>query len=201
VKADDKSKTLGAGDPPLTYAVTSGTLGAGDAWTGAVTRDAGETVGSYGIRQGTLTVSDGNSGNNYAIGFSGGTFQILYAGSGTCAGDAGHVILQPINTDGTSVFKQGSTVPAKFRVCDANGKSIGQSGVVRTFVSTDIAGTATGVNETIVSTTPDTAFRWDSTGQQWIFNISTKNLSPNHTYIYVITLDDGSTITFRFGLK
>src|SRR5207244_584974 len=86
VKADDKSKTLGAGDPPLTYAVTSGTLGAGDAWTGAVTRDAGETVGSYGIRQGTLTVSDGNSGNNYAIGFSGGTFQILYAGSGTCAG-------------------------------------------------------------------------------------------------------------------
>ena len=201
IKADDKTKLLAAADPPLTYTVVLGMPAPGDSWTGALTRDSGETVGSHPIKQGTLTVNDGNSGNNYAILFAGGMLQIVYAGSGTCAGDAGHAILQPINTDGTSVFKQGSTVPAKFRVCDANGKSIGQSGVVRTFVSTDIAGTATGVNETIVSTTPDTAFRWDSTGQQWIFNISTKNLSPNHTYIYVITLDDGSTITFRFGLK
>jgi len=64
-----------------------------------------------------------------------------------------------------------------------------------------MAGTSTGVNETIVSTTPDTAFRWDATGQQWIFNISTKNLNANRTYIYVITFNDGSTITFRFGLK
>ena len=146
-------------------------------------------------------MNDGNSGNNYAILFAGGMLQIVYAGSGTCAGETGHAILQPINTDGTSVFKQGSTVPAKFRVCDANGKSIGDPGVVQSFAATYMAGTSTGVNETIVSTTPDTAFRWDATGQQWIFNISTKNLNANRTYIYVITLNDGSTITFRFGLK
>ncbi|HYS96905.1 MAG TPA: YDG domain-containing protein, partial [Candidatus Dormibacteraeota bacterium] len=201
IKADDKTKLLASADPPLTYTVMSGMLAAGDSWAGALTRDSGETVGSHAIKQGTLTVTDGNSGNNYAIGFTGGTFQILYAGSGTCAGDAGHVVLQPINIDGTSVFKQGSTVPAKFRVCDANGKSIGDPGVVQSFVATYMAGASTGVNEAIVSTTPDTAFRWDASGQQWIFNVSTKNLSANRTYIYVITLNDGSTITFRFGLK
>ena len=127
---------------------------------------------------------------------------VQYASSaGTCNGDAGHTILQPINLDGTSVFKQGSTVPARFRVCDANGTSIAQAGVVQSFASTVMNGTPGGVNETIVSTTPDTAFRWDSTSQQWIFNISTKNLSANHTYIYVVTLNDGSQITFRFALK
>ncbi len=92
-------------------------------------------------------------------------------------------------------------MPAKFRVCDANGKSIGQAGVVQSFDSTVMNGSPGGVNEAIVSTTPDTAFRWDSTSQQWIFNISTKNLSANHTYIYVMTLNDGSQITFRFALK
>jgi hypothetical protein len=40
-----------------------------------------------------------------------------------------------------------------------------------------------------------------SMGFQWIFNISTKNLTANKTYYYVVTLNDGSTITFQFGLK
>ena len=56
---------------------------------------------------------------------------ITYAApSSTCSGGAGHQILQPINIDGSSVFKQGSTVPAKFRVCDASGNSLGTPGVV-----------------------------------------------------------------------
>lgn len=121
----------------------------------------------------------------------------------TCDGDAGHQILQPINADGTSVFKQGQTVPAKFRVCDANGASIGTSGVVTSFLLTQIvSGTVTTNVQNIVDTNnPDTAFRWDSTDQQWIFNISTQNLSANSTYIYTITLNDGTTINFQFGLR
>jgi len=51
------------------------------------------------------------------------------------------------------------------------------------------------------STTPDTAFRWSSSDQQWIFNISTKSLTANMTYYYRITLNDGSTIEFHYGLK
>ncbi|HEV3481492.1 MAG TPA: Ig-like domain repeat protein [Candidatus Acidoferrales bacterium] len=120
-----------------------------------------------------------------------------------CDGDAGHQILQPINADGSSVFKQGQTVPAKFRVCDANGTSIGTAGVVSSFLLTQIvSGTATTNVENIVDTNnPDTAFRWDPTNQQWIFNISTQSLGGNSTYVYTIALNDGTTINFQFGLR
>ena len=64
-----------------------------------------------------------------------------------------------------------------------------------------ITGTTTNqVDETVDSTTPDVAFRWDPTGQQWIFNISTKPLNVHSTYVYQIKLNDGSTIMFQFGL-
>ena len=56
-----------------------------------------------------------------------------YATTGICLGSPGHQVLQPLNIDGTSVVKKGSTVPVKFRVCDANGNSIGTPGVVTNF--------------------------------------------------------------------
>jgi hypothetical protein len=121
----------------------------------------------------------------------------------SCDGDAGHQILQPIYSNGTSVFNQGRTVPAKFRVCDANGNAISSAATVTSFLLTQIvSGTVTTNVEDVVDTNnPDTAFRWDSTDQQWIFNISTQSLSANQTYVYTITLNDGTTIVFQFGLK
>jgi hypothetical protein len=141
--------------------------------------------------------------------FTGSTSAVLnqlvqYEPAGTlCDGDAGHQILQPINADGSSVYKQGRTVPAKFRVCDANGVSIGTPGVVSSFFLTGIlSGTVTTVVDNVVDTNvPDAAFRWDPTAQQWIFNITTVNLTPGSTYIYTITLNDGSTIMFQYGLR
>jgi sugar lactone lactonase YvrE len=126
----------------------------------------------------------------------------------TCAGGPGHQTLPPIDADGSSVFKQGSTVPAKFRVClpgDLN-TSIGPRATVPTVVASFqlvqvISGTPSGTTESIASTTPDTVFRWDAASQQWIFNISTKQLTANNTYVFRITLSDGSTIPFQFGLK
>jgi hypothetical protein len=69
-----------------------------------------------------------------------------------------------------------------------------------------LVGTITGtvvnvVNEAVVSTTSDTAFRWDPSAGQWIFDISTKSLSAGVTYLYEIDLNDGSNIQFRFGLR
>jgi hypothetical protein len=126
-----------------------------------------------------------------------------YAFSGLCLGDAGHQILQPINADGTSVFKQGSTVPAKFRVCDFNGLSVGTPGLVTSFklVKVSSLSASATVDESVFSTTPDTAFRFDTSGNQWIFNISTKPLAKGSRYFYVITLSNGSTIPFNFGLR
>jgi hypothetical protein len=198
VTADDKTKVLGASDPAFTYQVTSGSLVAGDSFTGSLTRDPGESIGSYAITQGTLALS-----SNYNLAFVPGTLKIMYAASGPCGGGAGHQVLQPINADGSSVYKGGSTVPVKFRVCDVNGVSIGSAGVVASFrLVKTVSGTDTQVlDDGTTSTTPDTSFRWDPTDRQWIYNLSTKGLRTTTTYYYVITLNDGSTISFHFGLK
>jgi hypothetical protein len=143
------------------------------------------------------------TGDGSFSGNSGSVIQtVQYASGGRCDGDAGHQILQPINADGSSVFKGTSTSPAKFRVCDVNGVSIGTPGVVTSFnIVKILGGTVANVDEIVTSTTPDTAFRWDPTAQQWIFNISNKSLATNQTYYFQISLNDGSSIYFQYGLK
>jgi hypothetical protein len=64
-----------------------------------------------------------------------------------------------------------------------------------------IADTVTNVDETVSSTSSDTAFHWDATNQQWVFNTSTTSLAAGNTYVYTITLNDGTTIGFQYGLK
>jgi len=160
------------------------------------------TTSAIPVNANLITATYGGDMN--FTGSSGSTTQtVQYAVGGVCNGDAGHQILQPINVDGTSVFNSKSTSPAKFRVCDANGVSIGAAGAVKTFVLYQtISGTVTNtVNESVDSTTPDNNFRWDPTAQQWIFNINNKALWANQTYIFLITLNDGSTISFRYGLR
>jgi lipopolysaccharide export system protein LptA len=198
VTADNKTKVFGASDPALTYQITSGSLVTGDSFTGSLTRDPGESIGSYAITKGAVALS-----SNYNLAFVAGTLKIVYASSGSCNGATGHQVLQPINADGSSVYKGGSTVPVKFRVCDVNGVSIGSAGVVTSFrLVKTVAGTDTQVlDDGTTSTTPDTNFRWDPTDRQWIYNLSTKGLRTSTTYFYVITLNDGSTISFHFGLK
>ena len=71
VTADAKTKVYGNADPALTYQITSGTLAAGDAFSGGLTRNAGETVGSYAIQQGTLALN-----TNYTLSFVGATLAI-----------------------------------------------------------------------------------------------------------------------------
>jgi hypothetical protein len=160
------------------------------------------TVGPHAVKAVYTPATDDFTGSN------GGplTQTVQYANGGVCDGELGHSILQPINADGTSVFKQTSTVPAKFRVCDFNGNSVGTAGVVSSFrLVKVVSGTvASSVDEAVDSTTPDTLFRWDPTGQQWIFNISTKGAPVNvkgQTYYFTISLNDGSTIVFYFGLR
>ena len=63
VTADAKSKKIGEADPELTY--TSEGLVEGDAFQGALTRQAGETAGTYEIQQGTLT-----AGDNYIMAYT-----------------------------------------------------------------------------------------------------------------------------------
>src|SRR5204863_293592 len=66
VTADAKSRTYGNADPALTYQVTNGSLQFSDTFSGALTRDPGESVAQYDIKQGTLT-----AGSNYDLTFVG----------------------------------------------------------------------------------------------------------------------------------
>jgi hypothetical protein len=71
VIADAQSKPIGNMDPLLTYRVTSGNLVSGDHFSGSLTRTAGEGVGSYAIKQGTLALS-----SNYALTYFGNNLTI-----------------------------------------------------------------------------------------------------------------------------
>jgi len=74
VTADSlQTKVYGAADPAsFTYSITSGgPLVSGDSFSGALTRAAGEPVGSYAITQGTLALS-----GNYALTYVGANLTI-----------------------------------------------------------------------------------------------------------------------------
>ena len=170
----------------LTYAPGAGTLLAVNTQTLSVTAAA---TANYNLASKTVQIN------------------VQYATGGMCGGDAGHQILQPINAGnpGNSVFKQGSTVPAKFRVCDVNGNSIGTTGLITGFVLYQInSGTIAPIDETIDNSTNDLGWRFDPMGQQWIFNMSTKTAPANkmnQTYYFRIDLNDGTSVYFNFGLK
>ena len=71
VTADNKTKKFGTSDPELTY-TPDVELVAGDEFTGALEREAGEELGTYDILKGTLALSD-----NYKLTFVKGTLTIV----------------------------------------------------------------------------------------------------------------------------
>ena len=64
-------KTYGDVDTALTYSMTAGSLVGADTFSGALSRAAGENVGTYAIGQGSLTL-----GANDAVSFVGSNFGI-----------------------------------------------------------------------------------------------------------------------------
>lgn len=64
VAADAFTKTYGDTDPIFTYQLTNGNLINGDSFTGNLSRNVGEDVGTYAIGQGTLDI-----GPNYSLTF------------------------------------------------------------------------------------------------------------------------------------
>jgi hypothetical protein len=212
IAATSVSKTYGATytpnttTPPTDFTV-SGLLFS-DSVTSITLMSAGYPAAALPTPSGyTITPSAavGTGLGNYTITYTPGTLTITY---GTCSGSTpSGVILQPINSDGTSVYprKGGSTIPVKFTVCDASGNPISNPAAV--FAGTGgsitllsaVRGTIDGVNEmgdTI--DVPDVGFRYSS--GIWIFNMATSNLTSGMTYTYRINLAYGS-ITFKIGIK
>jgi hypothetical protein len=180
-----------------------GALSGAASFTGAATTAV--NPGTYT----TITPTVGTlSATNYDFTpFVNGTLTITY---GTCSGSVpGGVILPPINSDGTSVYsrKGGSTIPVKFRECDAFGNPIsnlaavfGPNGGATITMLSAVRGTVDTVNEAGVNTIPDAGFRYSD--GQWIFNMATSNLTAGTTYTFKINLAYGpASIVFKIGVK
>jgi hypothetical protein len=202
VTANNQTKVLHAANPALTATYSGFVLGQTPAsLTGTLTCTTTSTtltaVGNFPI------TCSGQTSTNYAITFVPGTLSVLYASGGLCKGAAGHAILAPILAAGTSSFLQGTTVPARFRVCDANGVSQGTPGVVASFFLVKIiTGTATTTVHQVPLGAPGFVFNTSPAQLRWEFNsITTSNLPKGSTYGYQIGLNDGTSITFQFAVR
>jgi hypothetical protein len=109
-------------------------------------------------------------------------------------------VLQPVNADGSSVFKLGSTVPVKFQL---TGPSACNTTATATLSAAKVGNSVAGSVNKAVSTSAATTgnqFRYDPTSGQYIFNWGTKGLTAG-TYLLQIDLGDGVTRTVTVGLK
>ena len=109
--------------------------------------------------------------------------------------------LQPINNDGSSVFKLGSTLPIKYQVTDCNGAAVAAAvGTLAVFKVTDaVTGTTEEMDvDSSGNANTDNIFRYADTN--YIYNLSTKPYT-NGTYRIQATLDDGTVHTVNISTK
>lgn len=102
------------------------------------------------------------------------------------------------------LFKTGGTIPIKFQLTDYNGNIISNA-TVYLYVA-KITNDVIGTDEAAISTSnADTGnqFRYDSTSNIYIYNLSTQNapLGTAGTYQLKASLDDGSYYTSTISLK
>jgi hypothetical protein len=97
-------------------------------------------------------------------------------------------VLQPVNADGSSIFKLGATVPVKFALIGYSA-GITDATAKLTFRKVDnvIEGTEVEATSTSAATTGN-LFRYDAESGQYVFNWGTKGLEQG---TYKLTIDPG----------
>lgn len=152
--------------------------GANDTHSGLIAWGDGTTSpgfsASHTYSAGSYTVSvkatddDGDSSST-VVGTSTALVSLLFSSTG---------IQQPINADGTSNFKLGSTIPVKITVTDCHGTPVN---TLAPNVALTKVGVASGdVNEVVSSSAADTGATMRSAGDgKYIYNLSTKRSQFN----------------------
>lgn len=129
VTAEAKSKTYGKDDPELTY-TAEGLVGS-DTLSGALTRAAGENVGTYDITQGTLT-----AGDNYDINFSGAKFKINKAEITITADDKSTQYksdIAPLTYQVSGDYVEGDELNIELSTTATNTSPIGEYDIVASY--------------------------------------------------------------------
>ncbi|HEX8146804.1 MAG TPA: MBG domain-containing protein [Pyrinomonadaceae bacterium] len=165
VRADDKSRALGAPDPPFTATYTGFVNGDGPgSLSGALafntTATPASPVGNYPI------IPSGVSSTNYQITFADGTLSVGFA---VC-----------VDYDQAHERQSGSTIPVRLRLCDASGANQSSSSVAVQAVS--VVNAVTSAPQTLDAAgnaNPGHYFRFDGGG--YIYNLKTAGY-PSGTY-------------------
>jgi hypothetical protein len=103
----------------------------------------------------------------------------------------------------TKRYKIGSTLAIKFQLADASGIYIGTAKATLAIIK---KGNGIDTTDTLVDLTSagssDTGniFRYDTTSQQYMYNLKTTGYSQG-TYQIIVSLDDGTQITTYFEMS
>ncbi|MDP3816249.1 PxKF domain-containing protein [Pseudomonas sp.] len=109
---------------------------------------------------------------------------------------------QPVdNLPVLNSVKNGSTVPVKWRLLDANGAYVTDTATVAgiDYISVSCVGGEDAV-EQVATSTGGTELRWDSTSSQFIYNWKTPALRGQCLRLNV-QFNDGATLSANFKLK
>jgi hypothetical protein len=197
------SVVLGAAVPPVTPTY-SGFVN-GDSVANLTTQATCTTSYTPGAPVGPYPMTcSGAVDPDYTFTYQGATLFVIYGWSG---------FLQPINDtahfvgETTSVFKAGSTVPVKFQLLNSAGVPVQEPNADLPVFVGPVKGSVLPSNATVDESTyldpgaPGGTFRWDSTGQQYIFNWQTSKSQTGYYYRVGVKLDDGSTYYVSIGLR
>ncbi len=156
----------------------------------------GGTANGVGTFTYTATAKD-NAGNTQT---TSGTYTVIYKWEG---------FLQPINDTAhqvgtsTSIFKAGSTVPAKFQLKKVDGTVV-QANTAPAWLTPDKgSATSAAVDESLYSdpTTSGSNYTYNSTGQHWQYNYGTAKTQANYYWRIGTKLDDGQIYYVNLGLR
>jgi hypothetical protein len=111
--------------------------------------------------------------------------------------DEGYVFggyLQPVNADGSSIFKTGRTVPFKFALTTCAGANVIDAVAhIHLFLyAHGIVGTEVEDVSSSGQANTDDLYRYDPTGKLYVYNLATSSLAKNNSYLVRTELSDGS---------
>ena len=148
---------------PVSASASSGLAVSFAAIGSCTVQNAVVTVNSGG--QCTVTASQAGNGNYHPAPDVPQTFSASYTWSG---------VLQPINQDGSSIFKLGSTIPVKFRLTGASASITNLAAKIYVAkISNGVAGSEIEAS-TNAAADAGNQFRYDPSGQLYIYNWGTK---------------------------
>jgi len=200
VTADSQSKVYGNGDPALTYEFSPALI-SGDSFSGALTRTAGENVGSYAINQGSLSLSA-----NYNLSYVGANLGITPAGLSITANNDSKVYGQAKtygagSTNFTSSGLQNSETIGSVTITATSSPTNGTSATdnVGSYVLTPSAATAGTFNPANYSITYNNGTLSVIQASIFIGASSTKNPSgytDSVSYIATLPTDATGSVVF-----